>query len=37
MGAHVLLNLLDELGKRGKMGGFFVTSLINRILQKQEC
>ena len=39
MSAHVLLNLLNELGKRDKMRGlssiylFFATSLINSIIQ----
>ena len=43
MGAHVLLNLLNELGKRDKMRGlpsilsFFPTSLINSIIQEHEC
>ena len=43
MSAHVLLNLLNELGKRGKMLGcrafylFFATSLINFIIQENEC
>ena len=38
MSAHVLLNLLNELGKRDKMRGlpriylFFATSLINSII-----
>ena len=36
MSAHVLLNLLNELGKRDKMRGF-ATSLINSILQEHEC
>ena len=37
--AHVLLNLLNELGKRDKMLGhlFFATSLINSIIQEHEC
>ena len=41
MSAHVLLNLLNELGKRDKMRGlpsnfffFFATSLINSIIQE---
>ena len=40
MSAHVLLNLLNELGKRDKMRGlpsilsFFATSLINLIKQR---
>ena len=40
--AHVLLNLLNELGKRDKMRGFrafylfFATSLINSIIQEHE-
>ena len=43
MSAHVLLNLLNELGKRDKMQGlpliylFFPTSLINSIIQEHEC
>ena len=44
MSAHVLLNLLSELGKRGKMRDlpsilsfFFATSLINSIMQEHEC
>ena len=44
MSAHVLLNLLNELGKRNKMQGlssilslFFATSLINSIIQEHEC
>ena len=43
MSAHVLLNLLNELGKKVKceMGraiyGFFATSLINSIIQEREC
>ena len=49
MSAHVLLNLLNELGKRDKMRGFqrceacralylfFATSLINSIIQDHEC
>ena len=43
MSAHVLLNLLKELGKRDKMQGLpsilslFATSLINSIIQKHEC
>ena len=41
--AHILLNLLNELGKRDKMRGlqafnlFFATSLINSIIQEHEC
>ena len=41
--ANVLLNLLNELGKRDKMRGlpsilfFFATSLINSKIQEQEC
>ena len=31
MSAHVLLNLLNELGN------FFATSLINSIIQEHEC
>ena len=44
MSAHILLNLLNELGKRDKMRGlpsilspFFATSLINSIIQEHEC
>ena len=43
MSAHVLLNLLKELGKQDKMQGLssilslFVTSLINSIIQEHEC
>ena len=43
MSAHVLLNLLNELGKRDKMRGLprilslFCTSLINSIIQEHEC
>ena len=43
MSAHVLLNLLNELGKRDKMLAcrafylFFATSLINPIIQGHEC
>ena len=43
MSAHVLLNLLNKLGKRDKMLGlpnilsFFATSLINSIIQEHEC
>ena len=44
MRARVLLNLLNELGKRYKMRGlpmffflFFTTSLINSIIQEHEC
>ena len=43
MSTHVLLNLLKELGKRDEMRGlpsiylFFATSLINIIIQEQEC
>ena len=45
MRAHVLLNLLNELGKRDKMQGllsilslfFFVIGLINSIIQEHEC
>ena len=40
MSAHVLLNLLNELGKRDKMRGlpklFFATSLINSQIQEHE-
>ena len=35
MSAHVLLNLLNELGKRDKMRGLI--NLINSIIQKHEC
>ena len=42
MSAHLLLNLLNELGKSDKMRGlplyyFFATSLINSIIQEHEC
>ena len=42
MSAHVLLNLLNELGKSDKMRGssillLFATSLINSIIQEHEC
>ena len=44
MSAHVLLNLLNKLGKRDKMRGFqsilsffFATSFINSIIQEHEC
>ena len=38
MSAHVVLNLLNKLGKRDKMRGFFfATSLINSIKQEHEC
>ena len=49
MSAHVLLNLLNELGKRDKMRGFprceacralylfFATSLINSTIHEHEC
>ena len=43
MSAHVLLNLLNELGKNDKIRGlpsilsFFATSLINSIMQGHEC
>ena len=43
MSAHVLLNLLNELGKRYKMRGLpsilslFATSLINSTIQEHEC
>ena len=36
MSAHVLLNLLNKLGKRA-FDLFFATSLINSIIQLQEC
>ena len=35
MSAHVLLNLLNELGKRDNL--IFATSLINSIIQEHEC
>ena len=34
--AHVLLNLLNELGEKDKMRDF-ATSLINLIIQEHEC
>ena len=39
MSAHVLLILLNKLGKRDKILGllFFTTSLINSIIQEHEC
>ena len=43
MGAHVLLNLLNELRKEIKCVAcrafyiFFATSLINSIIQEHEC
>ena len=44
MSAHVLLNLLNKLGKRDKMRGlpiilslFFPTRFINSIKQEHEC
>ena len=43
VGAYVLLNLINELGKRDKMRGlqafylFFAMSLINSIIQEHEC
>ena len=37
MSSHVLLNLLNELGKSNKMRGFFATSFINLIKQEHEC
>ena len=43
MSAHVLLNLLNELGKEIKCEAcrafylFFATSLINSIMQEHEC
>ena len=44
MSSHVLLNLLNELGKRDKIFEacrafylFFATSLINSIIQEHEC
>ena len=42
MSAHVLLNLLNDLGKRNKMRGLmsilsrFATSSINQIIQKSQ-
>ena len=37
MSAHVLLNLLNELGKRDIFYLFFTTNLINSIIQEHEC
>ena len=43
MSAHVLFNLLNELGKEIKCEAcrafylFFATSLINSIIQEHEC
>ena len=43
MSAHVLLNLLNELGKRDKIRGLpsilslFRNKFINSIIQEQEC
>ena len=40
MSVHVLLNLLNEFGKRDKMPRiylFFAKSLINSIIQENEC
>ena len=43
MSAHILLNLLNESGKRDIMRGLpsilylFATSLINSIIQEHEC
>ena len=43
MSAHVLLNLLNKLGKKKKCEAcrafclFFPTSLINSIMQEHEC
>ena len=43
MSGHVLLNLLNELGKRDESEAcralylFFATSLINAIIQEHEC
>ena len=43
MSAHILLNLLNKLGKSDKRGGlpslllFFAMSLINSIIQEHEC
>ena len=41
MSAHVLLHLLNELGKRDKLRGLafylvFATSLINSLIQKHD-
>ena len=35
MSVHVLLNLLNELGKNDKMRGLL--SLMNSIIQEHEC
>ena len=43
MGAHVLLNLINEFGKSDKMRGLqsilslFASSVINSIIQEHEC
>ena len=41
MSVHVLLNLLNDLGKKDKMGGlfyrFFASILINSMIQEHEC
>ena len=44
MSAHVLMNLLNKLRKRDRMQGlpsilflYFATSLINSIMQDEEC
>ena len=37
MSAHVLLNLLNELGKKDKMRGFSATSLIHSITLEHKC
>ena len=37
MSAHVLLNLLNELGKSRAFYLFFATSLVNSIIQEHEC
>ena len=37
MSAHVLLNLLNEVGKSLAFYLFFATSLINSIIQEHEC
>ena len=43
MSANVLMNLLNELGKRDKMRGLpsvlslFATNLINSMIQEHEC
>ena len=37
MSAHVLFDLLNELGKRDKMRGLLAMRLINSIIQEHEC